>query len=107
MSDTLLDTLMRDYLGKIARQAWIAYCRKTGDTEPSHLTPWEDLSEWEKEADRTIGEAIAVMMVGRKLPVTFAAAAIYAAIYDYEYRIRRKEWSAQRLDDAARETEEP
>ena len=31
MSDTLLDTLMRDYLGKIARQAWIAYCRKTGD----------------------------------------------------------------------------
>ena len=30
-----------------------------------------------------------------------------AAIYDYEYRIRRKEWSAQRLDDAARETEEP
>ncbi len=35
--------------------------------------------------------------------IRFAA----AAIYDYEYRIRRKEWSAQRLDDAARETEEP
>lgn len=53
-----------DELGKRVRQAWIAYCLETGDTKPSHIAPWEELSEWDKEADRRIGKAIARYILG-------------------------------------------
>lgn len=110
MSDMLLNNIIRDYLGKIVRQVWVAYCEETGVTKPSHLVPWENLSEWDKEADRRIGEAVAVMMTGNQLPITFSAAAIYDHIRREDRQrsmTRREEWPAQRLDDAARETEEP
>lgn len=110
MSDSLLNNIIRDYLGKIVRETWVAYCEETGVTQPSHLVPWENLSEWDKEADRRIGEAVAVMMSGRQLPLTFSAAAVYDHIRREERqraKVRREEWPAQRLDDAARETEEP
>jgi len=47
-----------DGLAQFVREAWINYCRETGDTKPSHLTPWEELSEWDKEADRRIATAL-------------------------------------------------
>ncbi len=100
MSDNLLGDLIREELGKAVRSAWVAYCQETGDTKPSHLAPWEELSEWDKEADRRIGAAIAVMMAERLLPTSFAAIATTRLT-------RREEWPAQRLDDAARVTEEP
>lgn len=50
---------LRECLGRVVRFAWIEYCVSTGDTKPSHIAPWEELSEWDKEADRVIGEAIA------------------------------------------------
>lgn len=49
---------LREHLGKIVREAWVAYCVETGDTKPSHIAPWDDLSEWDKEADRRIGDAV-------------------------------------------------
>lgn len=55
----------RDYLGHCARLAWIEYCKKTGDTKPSHIAPWEELSEWDKEADRVIGEALAAVITAQ------------------------------------------
>lgn len=48
----------REELGKIVRQTWIDYCVSIGDTKPSHLIPWDELSEIDREADRRIGEAL-------------------------------------------------
>lgn len=48
----------RETLGRVVRQAWVEYCQEIGDTKPSHLAPWEELSEQDKEADRRIGEAV-------------------------------------------------
>jgi hypothetical protein len=46
-------------LGQAVREEWIAYCKETGHTDkPHHLTPWEELSEWDKEADRRIAIAV-------------------------------------------------
>jgi hypothetical protein len=42
----------------LVRETWVKYCLETGDTKPSHITPYDELSEWDKEADRRIGEAI-------------------------------------------------
>lgn len=49
----------REQLGRLVREAWVAYCREIGDDKPSHIAPWEELSEVDKEADRRIGIAIA------------------------------------------------
>lgn len=49
---------LREFLGQRVRIAWVAYCKETGDTKLSHIAPWEELSEWDKEADRRIAEAI-------------------------------------------------
>lgn len=48
----------REILGRIVRAAWVQYCIETGDSKTSHVTPWEGISEWDKEADRRIGEAV-------------------------------------------------
>lgn len=52
-------TVDLDELGRVVRDSWVAYCRETGDTKTSHLTPYDELGEWDKEADRRIGKAIA------------------------------------------------
>lgn len=49
----------REQRGRLVRETWVAYCLATGDTKPSHIAPWEELSEWDKEADRRIGDAFA------------------------------------------------
>ena len=56
----------RDALGRIVRESWVSYCVETGDTKPSHVAPWEDLSDWDKEADRRIGEAVAAFLRTRE-----------------------------------------
>lgn len=58
----------RDRLGRLVRETWVAYCLETGNTKPSHIAPWEELSEWDKEADRRIADAImldAIKNIGR------------------------------------------
>lgn len=53
----------REALGRLVRDTWIAYCHEIGDNKQSHLAPWEDLSESDKEVDRRIGEAVARQML--------------------------------------------
>jgi hypothetical protein len=50
--------MTRDELGRLVRETWVRYCIETGDTKPSHIAPYDELSEWDKEADRRIGEAV-------------------------------------------------
>jgi len=54
-----LNAVQREFLACIVRQAWVDYCIETGDTKESHIAPWEEISEWDKEADRRIAEAVA------------------------------------------------
>lgn len=60
-----MDDVMREELGKQVRHVWVEYGKMTkGDeAKPSHVAPWEELSEWDKEADRVIGEYIASIVV--------------------------------------------
>jgi len=48
----------RDEIGEFVRNVWIAYCTDIGDSKPSHFTPYAELSEADKEADRRIGTAV-------------------------------------------------
>lgn len=49
----------REFLGRTVRAAWLAYCKETGRTDkPSYVASWEDISEWDREVDRQIGEAV-------------------------------------------------
>lgn len=57
----------REVLGMTVRAAWVTYCTETGDDKPSHLTPWRALSDWDKEADRRIGEAVLYRLSQRSL----------------------------------------
>ncbi len=47
-----------DTLGQQVRQAWIDYCLETGDRTPSHIAPWAEIGEWDREADRRIARAL-------------------------------------------------
>ncbi len=52
-------------LGKLVREVWLKFCLET-KLPPSHAhsAPWEELSQWEKEVDRRIGEAVAMRIIG-------------------------------------------
>jgi hypothetical protein len=58
MRDRLPD-LTTETLAREVRRAWVAFCVETGDDKPSHLVPWDELGEWDREADRRIADAIA------------------------------------------------
>lgn len=48
----------RDLLGRIVRDAWVRWAANHPDPKPSWLTPYDELAELDKEADRQIGEAL-------------------------------------------------
>ena len=56
----------REKLGELVRMVWIECARTLPDPKPSHLTPWADLDEWNKEVDRRIGERIARYVLARE-----------------------------------------
>lgn len=58
MAGIPLSHKVREELGKLVRETWISYCKETGNTKPSHIAPWVEIDEWDKEADRRIGETI-------------------------------------------------
>lgn len=60
-----MDDQMREELGKQVRKAWVEYVKATkGDeAKASHIAPWDELSDWDKGADRVIGEYIASIVV--------------------------------------------
>lgn len=71
-----------DELGRVVREAWVKYCIETGDTKPGHLTPYDQLSEWDKEADRVIGTAVASKFYPLIKELAEAVADGYGATYD-------------------------
>lgn len=75
----------REWLGRLVRDAWVAYCHETGDTKPSHVAGWDSLSAWDKEADRRIGEAIArAVLPAARIAACHRVAAALQAILDYD-----------------------
>jgi hypothetical protein len=50
---------LREHLGRIVRETWVACAGEQDDPNPSHLVGWDELDEWNKEVDRRIGDAIA------------------------------------------------
>jgi len=49
----------RERIGRRVRTTWVRYCKKTGRIEkPSHIAPWWEISEWDREVDRRIGSAV-------------------------------------------------
>jgi hypothetical protein len=50
----------RERLGRLVRDTWVAAVRDLAeDPKPSWLIPWDDLDEFQREADMRIGEAVA------------------------------------------------
>lgn len=49
---------IRETLGRIVRDAWIAWAKEQPETKDSWFSPWEELGEPFKEADRRIGMAV-------------------------------------------------
>jgi hypothetical protein len=50
--------LGREALGRIVRQAWMAWAREQPTPKASWLQTWEELTEPEREVDRRIGETL-------------------------------------------------
>jgi hypothetical protein len=48
----------REFLGRVVRMEWEAWAREQPNQKPSWLTPWDQLTEPEREVDRRIGERI-------------------------------------------------
>ncbi len=59
----------REKLGALVREVWIECAGELPDPKSSHLTPWEDLDDWNKEVDRRIGERIARYVLARERKV--------------------------------------
>lgn len=49
---------MRERLGRLVREEWIAWAKEQSNPKPSWLVPWDGLSEPDKEVDRRIGERL-------------------------------------------------
>jgi hypothetical protein len=52
------DAVMRDMLGMVVREAWVAWAGQQPAPKPSWLLPWDQLAESDREVDRLIGEAV-------------------------------------------------
>ena len=44
--------------GKVVRDTWVKWAIQKENPKPSHLIPWEELDEDNKEVDELIGKAI-------------------------------------------------
>lgn len=56
---------LRERLGRVVREAWIAWAKEQPETKESWFSPWEELAEPFKEADRRIGQAVMEQIVKR------------------------------------------
>lgn len=52
------DAALREDLGKMVRDEWVAWAKEQPNPKPSWLVPWDGLSEPDKEVDRRIGERL-------------------------------------------------
>ena len=91
------DNPLREELGKAVRLAWVRYCQDTGDTKPSHLASWEELSWWDQEADRRIGVVVANVVTYKIIQYLenlahfghYSTGTPYEALMDAADRLRR------------------
>lgn len=60
----------RDVLGMLVREAWVDWAKEQPNPKPHWLTPYKDLSESDKEADRRIGERVARVTLARTMEYT-------------------------------------
>lgn len=49
---------LRERLGRVVRDAWVAWAKEQPDPKAEWLDPWEALPEPMKEVDRRIGQAV-------------------------------------------------
>ena len=49
---------IREVLGRVVRDAWVAWAKEQTDPQPHWLEPWEALPEPMREVDRRIGMAV-------------------------------------------------
>ena len=52
----------RERLGRLVRAAWVEWAHEQPNPHPSWLTPWDQLSESGKEADRRVGEVVCLAL---------------------------------------------
>ena len=52
----------RERLGRLVRAAWVEWAHEQPDPHPSWLTPWDQMSESGKEADRRVGEVVCLAL---------------------------------------------
>lgn len=55
--------LDREFLGQLVRAAWVDWAKTQTNPMPWHLLPWDEISEEAREADRTIGEKVASVLI--------------------------------------------
>jgi hypothetical protein len=53
----------RERLGRLVRAAWVEWANEQPDPPPSWVTPWDQLSESGKEADRRVGEVVCLALM--------------------------------------------
>lgn len=54
-----VDEARADFLGRRVREVWVEWASRQPNPKPSHLTPWGQLDEGNREVDRLIGTALA------------------------------------------------
>lgn len=57
-ASTLVGEPLREFLGKLVRAEWMVWAVEQPSPKPSWLTPWDELTEPEREVDRRIGERL-------------------------------------------------
>ena len=72
----------RETLGRLVRAVWIVWANEQPSPKPGWLTPWEGMSEPERDVDRRIGAAIRAFDAehARRLDVEAGASAALAAL---------------------------
>ena len=56
---------LRERLGRVVRDAWVAWAKEQPNPKPHHLDSWEALPESIREVDRRIGQAVMDAIVKR------------------------------------------
>lgn len=57
-SKPFLEPHEREELGQVIRNAWVRWASRQANPKASHVVPWRDLPELDKEADRCIADEL-------------------------------------------------
>jgi len=75
-----------ELLGKEVRAVWIAWAKEQPHPKESWLTPWEELTEAEKEVDRRIGSHLFLLGIDKSdnVRAELAVVMLGLSIEDFE-----------------------